>query len=102
PHAGDRNTRARREDRRVAGHQRELVSDVTYDRVSSIIASSDCFSASRVFNAHFHPSDSMRAIDSRTIGTSPFHPRSPPVNSYRTDLRPRHSTARSAISRTVM
>ena len=41
----------------------------------------------------------IRSMDRRTIGTSPLHPRSPPVYSYRTSAgsRPTALAARSAI-----
>ena len=47
--------------------------------MSGIIASIDWRSASRVLRSQRQPSARMRSVSSRTIGTSPFQPRSPPV-----------------------
>ena len=48
-------------------------------RMSGIIASIDWRSASRVLRSQRQPSERIRSVLSRTIGTSPFQPRSPPV-----------------------
>src|SRR6266566_44997 len=55
---------------------------VAYRRLASCsIAITEERNASGEDCEHFHPSARMRAVFSRTTGTSPFHPRSPPVNS---------------------
>ncbi len=46
---------------------------------SGIIASIDLRSASRVELSQRHPRPRIRVVSRRTIGTSPFQPRSPPV-----------------------
>src|SRR5262249_29403919 len=71
---------------------------------SGNIASIESRSASRDPALHVQPSRRIRPVSSGTTGTSPFHPRFPPVYAKRTssDFKPAHSTARRAISVTVM
>src|SRR5439155_5031859 len=72
--------------------------------VSATSESSDSRSASREERVQRQPRPLILSTCRRTTGTSPRQPRSPPVNSYSTasGVSPTASTARSAISATVI
>src|SRR5690348_17341266 len=93
------------EDRGAGSDDSALIAHVSNRpaRTSTSIAAIESRRASSQVRSFFQPSDRIRSELSRTIGTSPFQPRSPPVysNIVCPAGSPTTSTAISAISVTV-